>query len=157
MKQASKMNKTGKTLLLIGAGLNFAIALLHIGIVLVGAPAYIYFGTTELAYLAVQGSLIPTVVTLTLVFVFAGFAGYALAGAGLLRHPPLLRIGLVFIGCACFLRGLIVVPDLIRLVHGAGYPFRQTVFSAVALIIGLVYLVGTFQQWDDLLPKAKVS
>jgi hypothetical protein len=157
MNQVSRMNKTGRTLLLIGAGLNLAIALLHAGIVLVGAPAYVYFGTTDLANLAAQGSLIPAAATLILAFVFAGFAGYALAGAGLLRRPALLRVGLVFIGCVYFLRGLIVAPDLIRLVQGAGYPFRQTVFSAIALIVGLVHLVGTFQQWDYLLPKAKVS
>ena len=151
------MNRTGKTLLLIGASLNLMIALLHVGIVLVGAPAYIYFGTTELARLATQGSPIPAVVTLILAGIFAGFTSYALAGAGVLPRLPLLRIGLISIGGVYVLRGLIVVLDLIRPVRGEGYPFRQTVFSAVALVIGLLYLLGTFQQWENLRPKVKFS
>jgi hypothetical protein len=151
------MNRTGRTLLLIGAGLNFAIAAVHVAIVILGAPAYTYFGTIDLARLAAQGSPIPAVVTLALALIFAGFAVYALAGAGVLRRPPLLRVGLVLIGGVYVLRGLIVVLDLLRLIHGAGYPFRQTVFSAVALITGLLYLVGTFLQRDFLRLEARGS
>lgn len=157
MMQVFKMHRTGKTLLVIGAGLNFVIALIHVGIVVIGAPAYLYFGTTELARLAGQGSPVPATVTLILAGVFAIFAGYALAGAGLIHRLPLLRSGLLSIAGLYILRGLIVVLDLIRLVRGAGYPFRQTVFSAVALLIGLVYFLGTFQQWENLRPKAKFS
>ena len=53
-----------------------------------------------------------------------------------------MRVGLVAIGAVYALRGLVVVPDLVRLARGAGYPFRQTVFSAVSLTVGLLYLVG---------------
>ena len=157
MMQVFKMHGIGKSLLLIGAGLNFVIALIHVGMVFVGAPAYLYFGTTELAGLASQGSPIPATVTLILAGVFAIFAGYGLAGAGLLHRLPLLRLGLLSIAGLYVLRGLIVVLDLIRLIRGAGYPFRQTVFSAVALLIGLVHLLGTLQQWENLQPKAKSS
>ena len=151
------MHRTGKTLLLIGAGLNFVIALIHVGIVLLGAPSYLYFVTNELARLDSQGSSIPAMVTLILAGVFAIFAGYGLAGAGLIHRLPLLRFGLLSIAGLYVLRGLIVVLDLIRLVRGAGYPFRQMVFSAVALSIGLIYFLGTFQQWENLRPKAKFS
>lgn len=147
------MSENGKTLLLIGACLNFAIALLHIGIIIIGAPAYLYFGALDLANLANQGSQIPTLITSALALLFSTFAGYALAGAGVLPRLPLLKPGLLLIGSVYVLRGLIVMLDIIRLVQKAGYPFRQTVFSAVALFIGLLYLIGTFQQWKYLSPK----
>jgi hypothetical protein len=151
------VKRNGKPLLLIGASLNFLIALLHIGIVIVGAPAYIYFGATDLAQFAAQGSPIPAVVTLILAAIFVVFAVYALSGVGWLPRLPLLRVGLILIGCIYVLRGLIVVLDLLRLVYGMGYPVRQTIFSAIALIIGLVYLVGTFQQWDHLRSNVETS
>jgi len=149
------MNKMGKVLLLTGACLNFVIALVHVGIVVGGPPAYIYFGVTDLADLAAQGSPIPAAATLILAIIFAGCGLYALSGAGVLRRLPLLRLGLLFIGGVYVLRGLIVILDLFRLIYGAGYPFRQTAFSAVALITGLVYLMGTTLQWNYLRPDIK--
>jgi len=141
------MNTNGKILLLLGAGLNFGIALLHVAIIIAGAPGYLYFGTADLAILAVQGSPIPALLTGALVIIFAAFGFYALSGAGLIRRLPLLTLGLIGIGGIYTLRGLIVIPDSISLVRGADYPFRQTAFSAVALSIGILYLVGAVQRW----------
>jgi hypothetical protein len=140
------MNSIGKPLLIIGAGVNFAIALLHLVIIVIGTPAYLYFGAAGLAEMAAQGSFIPALATFCLAGVFAGFGVYALSGAGILRPLPLVKLGLVVIGGIYSLRGLIVMLDIFRLVRGDGYPLRQTVFSAAALGIGLVYLVGVAAQ-----------
>jgi hypothetical protein len=146
------MNALGKTLLTIGGWLNIGIAILHLGIIVMGAPAYLYFGRSDLALLAARGSPLPALLTFGLALVFAGFGLYAFSGAGRLRPLPLLRIGLIFIGSVYTLRGLIVVFDLLRLMRGAGYPFRETVFSAVALAIGVIYLFGARRQWPHLQP-----
>ncbi len=140
------MGNFGKRLLMFGAAINFGIALLHLAIIVVGAPAYLYFGAADLAAMAAQGSFMPSVVTFCLAGVFVGFGAYALSGAGILRPLPLVKLGLIMIGSVYTLRGLIVVLDIFRLVRGDGYPLRQTVFSAVALAIGVVYLVGSAAQ-----------
>lgn len=151
------MSTLGKTLLTLGAGLNFAIAVIHIGIIVVGAPAYLYFGAADLAVLATAGSAVPPLLMLVLIVLFIGFGLYALSGAGRIRPLPLVALGLISIGGIYTLRGLIVVLDILRLIRGAGYPFRQTVFSAIALAIGLIYLIGTARQWGYLQARATVT
>lgn len=134
----------------MGAASNFGIALLHVIIIFVGTPAYIYFGAADLGRMASEGSSVPMFLTLGLVIVFTVFGLYALSGAGVLRPLPLLIPSLFFIGSIYTLRGLILILDILRLLRGADYPFRQTVFSAAALIIGLCHVVGTAQRWEAL-------
>lgn len=136
-------------LLLFGGVANFGIAILHLAIIVIGVPAYLYFGAVELAQLAAAGSVLPALLTFILAFGFGVFGLYGLAGA---RgwHVPLLRIGLLGIGGLYFLRGLVVLLDVARWLRGDDYPLRQLFFSAVALGIGLLYLGGTFQQWTVL-------
>ncbi len=69
----------------------------------------------------------------------------------------LLAAGLVVIGTVYVLRGLIVALDVPRLIYRAGYPFRQTAFSATALAVGLIYLAGIYLQRDFLHPKLRPS
>lgn len=141
---------TSRLWLIFSAALNFAIAMLHAAIPFVGVPAYVYFGTADLARLAAQGSPAPALITFLLALVFAGFGFYALSGAGVIRRLPLLRTGLLLIGSIYTLRGLLLVFDLVRLAQGLDYPIRQTVFSAVALAIGLMILIGTAHRWQSL-------
>jgi len=140
----------GNTLLTLGAWLNFGIALLHVIIIFVGAPGYSYFGAAELAPMAEQGSPIPAAITAVLVLIFIAFGLYALSGAGRFRRLPLLRAALIFIGAIFTLRGLAVIFEIIYLSRGVEYPLRYAVFSAVALIVGLLYFVGTVRRWNDL-------
>jgi fatty acid desaturase len=121
---------------------NFAIAITHVAIGAIGAPAYLFFGSLEMAQMAQEGSLLLAAVTLALAVAFAVFGLYALSGAGAIRALPLLAPALYGIGVLYTLRGLIVVLDVLRLLRGADYPPQQTVFSAVALAIGLAYLIG---------------
>ena len=87
---------------------------------------------------------VTSVVTWGLTAVFIVFGLYALAGAGVIGGLPFVQAGVVVIGGIYTLRGLVVVLDLVRLSRGAGYPERQTVFSAVSLGVGLMYLAGAF-------------
>jgi hypothetical protein len=128
---------------LILAGLGSAlVALLHVVIIFMGAPAYRYFGAGDLAPLAEQGSPMPALVTGGLVLLFAVWALYAFSGAGLGPRLPLLRLGLGLIAAIYTLRGLMLLPELISLASGKLAVPRMAVFSAVSLFIGICYVMG---------------
>jgi hypothetical protein len=133
------------------AGLSSAcVAVFHLFVIFAGAPAYRYFGAGEqMAQLAEQGSAVPALVTAGLTVVFAVWALYALSGAGLVRRLPLLRTSLIAIGLVYTLRGLLLAPQVVWFFSGyrAAVPPRQLVFSAVALLTGLAYLIGTMCTW----------
>jgi hypothetical protein len=130
----------------LAAASNAAIALLHLAIIFLGAPAYRYFGAADMATLAERGSAVPALVTAGLTVVFVVFALYAWSGAGSMRRLPLLGLGLWAIGVIYTLRGLILILDIQRWMRGLHYPPRQTVFSLVALVIGVLYLVGAWRR-----------
>lgn len=141
-------------LLTIAGLLSVCVAVLHVVILIAGAPAYRYFGAGErMARMAQLGSPVPTAMTAALVALFAVWAAYAFAGAGLIARPPFLRAGLVAIGVAYAARGLAAAPQLFRVLSGATEP-RHLVFSLAALLIGVVYLAGTKQAWPALGPSS---
>ncbi len=132
----------GKNLLTLAACANFAIALLHVAIPFMGVRGYIYFGTSELALLESQGSFVPRIATWFLALVFAGFGFYCLSGAGIIARLPLLTPALWFIGGIYTLRGLILILEIQRFLQRVIFPMRQPFFSASALIVGLMIIVG---------------
>jgi hypothetical protein len=131
-------------LLVAGAIGSFFIAALHLVIIFVGAPGYRYFGAPGLAVLAERGSLTPAVVTSGIVLVFTIWGFYALSGAGVVRPLPLLRTALSVIAAVYMLRGLLLIPELLRLLSATLLAPRAAVFSAVSLCIGLAHLAGLF-------------
>ncbi len=68
------------------------------------------------------------------------FGLYALSGAGDVRRLPLLRAGLVGITAIYLLRGLLLFPQVLAFHH---IPLRFLLFSAIALAVGVVHLIGT--------------
>lgn len=140
--------------LLAAAIASFALVLLHFAVIVVGAPAYAYFLAGErMVTLAAERSLIPTLVTGGVAAVFAGFGAYALAGAGFL-HLPNARVLVAAIGCIYTLRGLLIVPEAV-MVRFLDRPVRALVFSAIALAIGVVHLVGVARRWSLLAPPPR--
>jgi hypothetical protein len=125
------------------------------GVLSAGGRGYRYFGAGEhMARLADRGSSEPTVITIVLVLMFASWAAYAFAGAGLVRPLPRLRTVLLLIGLVYAGRGLVVFPQAYFWISAgsAAVPFRHLVFSAASLVVGGAYLVGTFQAWPTLPP-----
>ncbi|MGD8456592.1 MAG: hypothetical protein PVF83_09430 [Anaerolineales bacterium] len=131
--------------ILIGAVLTTLIAILHI--ILVFKPAlfrYISGGVeSDLADMAIGGSNQTRLMTIGLAVIFAVWAIYGFSGAGLIGQLPLLRAGLILIGVIYVLRAL-AMPTEINMVMNQGYPVQFVVFSAISLVTGLFYLVGTF-------------
>jgi hypothetical protein len=143
---------SGRRALLAAGLLSAGIALLHVIIIFVGAPAYRYFGAGEqMARQAEAGSSFPALLTATVTLFFAVFALYALAGAAVAPRPPLLRTGLIVIGVIYTLRGLLLAPQL--LAYRSNAPLlasKDLLFSTVSLVIGFLYLFGTGQAWPAL-------
>lgn len=135
----------GDQLLKFGGILSFAVALLHIVIIFIGAPAYRYFGAGEdMATAAESGSAFPAVLTLVLAVIFAIWGFYGLSGAGVIQRLPFLKIVLILIGVIYTLRGLAVFQQLFQIATSSlAVAPREIVFSVVSLIIGLAYLIGT--------------
>ena len=143
--------RIGNQWLKLGGILSFAVALLHVVIIFVGAPAYRYFGAGEdMATATESGAVFPAVLTLFLAVIFAVWGFYGLSGAGIIRRLPLLKIALILIGAIYTLRGLAIFQQLFQIVTSAEVAPREIVFSLVSLIIGLAYLIGTVKSWRSL-------
>lgn len=141
--------------LIAGAAASFALVVLHFGVIVAGAPAYAFFlAGDQMVDLAKVHSLVPTLITGALAFVFAVFGSYALAGAGFLALPAT-RVLVAAIGCIYTLRGLLIVPEAL-MVHFMDRPVRALFFAAISLVIGLVHLVGVFRRWAALAPDQPV-
>ncbi|CAA9322740.1 hypothetical protein AVDCRST_MAG84-1444 [uncultured Microcoleus sp.] len=144
--------------LILGGILSFAVALLHVVIIFIGAPAYRYFSAGEdMAKAAESGSAFPAVLTLVLVAVFATWGFYGLSGAGVIRRLPLLKIALILIGAVYTLRGVAVFQQFFQIVtSSAEVAPREIVFSLVSLVIGLAYLIGTVTSWRSLGASSRI-
>lgn len=145
----------GVILLTWAGGANVAIALLHLGVIVAGAPGYRYFGAGEpLAQLAEGGSLVPAGLTLAIALLFGAFAAYAWSGAGRLRRLPLLRTGLIGISSVFLLRGLSAIPEAAALImNPEALPLRYLVFSLVSFVVGACCALGTRAGWNRLNPR----
>jgi len=145
------MSKRGVGTLTAGAVLSLFIALLHLAMIPIGADAYDFFtAPARMIELAHRGSPLPALATLFVASVFALFGIYALSAADLAPPLPVRRIALIGISGIYLLRGLIVVPQLLLFIHTSEVPARALVFSLIALVIGLVYAIGTALRWAAL-------
>lgn len=146
------MNAAPNPWLLLGGLLSAAAGLLHLGIIVRGAPWYRLFGAGELlARMAEAGQWFPALVTAGIATVLFAWSAYAMAAAGWLVDPgglPWLKFGVCVITAIYLLRGLVVVP----LWWWA--PTQATPFwwwsSAICLVYGLVHLLGLSQVWGRL-------
>lgn len=139
--------------LVTGGLLSAAAALLHVGVVVGGPDWYRFFGAGEaMAQMAERGSPVPALITSGIAIGLAIWAAYAFAGAGLMRRLPLMRTALVAISAIYLLRGLLIVPVLMK----PGAAAFDIWSSAIVLVFGIVYAIGTWRAWGQL-SQGKVS
>lgn len=135
--------------LIVAGTLNAIVAILHIGCIYYGAPWYRFFGAGEqMAVLAEQGSLQPTLITSGIVLVLSIWSLYAFSAAGIIFRLPLIRVALILITLVYLVRGI------------AGFFFvsspmgRSPEFwvwsSLICLCFGIIHLIGLKQQWASL-------
>ena len=131
-----------KIIMIIAGLLSLLVAILHIAIVIAGAEWYRFFGAGEqMAKMAEQGSLIPAIVTLAIAIVFAVWAAYAFASAGIIANMPLQKTALIAISSIYILRGLVVVVLIFKPELASSFNIWS---SLVSLAIGLLYAYGTW-------------
>ncbi|WP_395342073.1 hypothetical protein PN836_020760 [Ningiella sp. W23] len=137
--------------LIIAASLSFIASLLHIACIFGGPDWYLFFGSGQkMAEMAAAGDVYPTIVTLVIASVLAGWGFYALSGAGVIVKLPLLRTCLVLITAIYLLRGIagLFAPFLTDdpVIHQNSVTF-WIVSSTVCCVYGIFYFLGTIKLW----------
>lgn len=137
--------------LIVAGSLSLVASLLHIGCIVGGPAWYRFFGAGEaMARAAERGDAYPALITLVIAVLLAIAAAYAFAGAGVIRHLPLMRTALVVITAVYLLRGLALIP--IALTPAAQTPFNIW-SSLIVLGYGIFYALGTWKAWPSLTMK----
>ena len=136
----------GRCLLLVGVGLYFLLAVIHFAAIVIGAPAYEFLDTPELADLVRKGSMLPAWLTAGLVVFFMLCAFYLLSGAGVIRRLPMTKTMIWCIGLLFLLRGLAVFWFVYLFMAGSSaLNYNEIVFSLFAFCLGFVTLYGFYR------------
>lgn len=140
---------------LVIAGILSCIAsLLHIAVIFGGPDWYRFFGAGEqMAVLAEQGSLRPTITTLIIASILLVWGLYAFSGARVIPRLPFLRFCLVAITAVYLIRGLggivlAFIPGSLD-VEQLGFSFMIW-SSLICTIYGGVHLLGIVNGWTTL-------
>jgi len=135
--------------LLISGVLSAIAALLHLGCIYFGASWYRFFGAGEqMAIMAEQGLLYPTIITLVIFSVLSLWSAYAFSAAGLIMRLPFLRIVLPLITLIYLVRGLAGFT-LMNNPMGRSPEFWLW-SSAICLTLGIFHVIGLTKQWAKL-------
>ncbi len=149
--------------LIAGGICSCIVAVLHVAIIIGGADWYRFFGAGEaFAQLAEAGSTYPAMITAGITLVFAIWGAYGFAGGGIVKRLPLLRLALVLIAGIYLLRGLGSIPVVLfgsdaYLQELSESPAFMFVSSVISLAFGLLYAIGTRQQWHQLAATSDVA
>lgn len=135
--------------LLLAGTLSGIAGLLHLGCIYFGGPWYRFFGAGEqMAQLAEQGSLRPTLITLGITSVLAIWSLYAFSAAGVIGRLPFIKTVLVVITSIYLLRG---VAGFLLINNPMGRSAEFWIWSSIiCLILGCLHLAGLKQQWASL-------
>ena len=135
--------------LMVGGILSAIAALLHVGIIVGGAPWYRFFGAGKRMVRACEaGRWYPAIVTSGIAMILAAWSAYAFSGAGLLAPLPLLRPALVLITAVYLVRGLAIVP-LLSFARSKSTPFLVW-SSLICLGFGAIHALGLIRVWDHI-------
>ncbi|MEZ9232971.1 hypothetical protein AB4259_18000 [Vibrio amylolyticus] len=143
------MNHSNNRYLIAASVCCFLAALAHLGCIVFGADWYRALGAGEqMALMAEKGLWYPTLVTLAITVVLSIWGLFALSGSGAILTLPLTRTVLVLITGVFLLRAVafvVLIPS---------FPDNSLTFwlvsSGICLLIGLLFAVGTKQQWTKL-------
>ena len=104
-----------------------------------------------MADMAAQGQAYPAIITSGIAAVLAIWSVYAFSGAGWLPRMPLLRTALVLIAAIYLIRAIAFVPALA--INGQTITPFSLWSSAIVLVYGLCYALGTVMRWQALAPE----
>lgn len=133
-------------MLRLGGYINVFIAVLHIiGLIWADKMFEITGIGREMSELAQTHASLPYLLTLFVAIVFFIFGLYGLSAAGKYRTLPRLKLGIFTIAGIYFLRG---IGELVfSFLQPETPPISETIFSLIAIGIGLLYLLGGLKKW----------
>jgi len=136
--------------LVVAGCLSAVAALMHIGCIAFGAPWYRFFGAGEqMAVMAEQGMIKPTIITSFIVVVLSIWSLYAFSAAGVIGRLPFIRFALTVITTIYLVRG---IAGIYFVSNPIGRSPEFWIWSSViCLSIGLLHMIGLKQQWTSLL------
>jgi hypothetical protein len=144
----------------VAGAASFIAALLHVACIVIGGKMYRFMGAgDQMAELADAGHWYPTVITLGIAGILAGWGYYAFAAGDLVPRPPALVLCLCLITAVYTLRGVALIPVLARFAAGAqtvligrsggGLRF-WIVTSLICLGFGLIHGAALILSWRSL-------
>ena len=135
----------------IAGSLSLLASLIHLVIIIGGPSWYRFFGAGEnMAKMAEQGLLQPTLITLAIAIVLAIWGAYAWSAAGIFPKFPFLKTVLILITLVYMLRGVLglVVPFISKHPQLVQNSLNFWIWSSiVCLIFGCVHLKGVIDKW----------
>jgi hypothetical protein len=139
----------GRSLLLAAGWMSVVASLLHIAVIFGGAGWYRFFGAGErMARAAERGAIAPTIITLIIATVLATWAAFAFGAAGSGPRLPFTRIALIAIAAVLLVRAAAAfIPAVWSAEHSSAFIIWS---SAICLIMGGCFALGTWQAWPQL-------
>lgn len=144
---------TGARPWLLAAGwMSVAASVLHLAVIIGGPDWYRFFGAGEgMARAAERGSPVPTIMTIIIAGILAGWAVYAFGAAGVIRRLPLVRTALLAIAA------VLIARSALAFVPSVWAPEQTIAFriwsSAICFVMGTCFAVGLWQAWPLLSVK----
>ena len=146
MGQFVELSIHGIYMLQLGGYMNILIAVGHIVGLLWADQMFEATGIKEVmdGHAAIHPAL-PYLWTVFVAIVFFIFGLYGLSAAGQFRKLPLLKLGVFSVAGIYLLRG---VGELIfGIPQQQANPVAETVYSLIAVAIGLLFLIGGLNKW----------
>ncbi len=132
--------------------MSVAAALAHLVCIIGGPRWYLFMGAPpQLVEAAARGDAKLGIMTAVIAIIVFGWAAYAFSAAGLIRLLPLTKLALIAISLVLFARGTSYF--LAPLWHGWRPDLSPTFLvwsSLICLIMGLCFMIGTWQAWPNL-------
>jgi hypothetical protein len=143
------MNASTNKWLIAAAIMSVGASVIHVATIFGGGDWYRFFGAGEqMARLDESGSMRPAVMTAFIAMILAGWALYALSGAGVIPRLPLARTALVLITTVLSLR--IVMGFFPVMFPPEVTPSFIVWSSLIVALMAAVFAIGTAKAWPRL-------
>ena len=131
-------------MLRIGGIINIGIAIIHIIGLFWAKKMFKVTGiANDMAELSQIHASLPYILTLIVSIAFLIFGLYGLSADDKFRKLPFLKVGIFIIALIYMLRG----ASFFIIITAVEVHFLEVLYSLIALVIGLMYLIGGFKKW----------
>lgn len=143
-------------MLKIGGYLNIIIAIAHVVGLFWAKPFFEVTGIgREMEDMSLIHPSLPYLITILVTLFFILFGIYGLSADGKFRILPFQKLAIFLIAAIYLLRGVLqLFSD--ALITGEGATLG-TIYSCIALAIGLLYLVGGLKKWRVIKSNIKIN